>query len=217
MPLFVRDGVTYGPLKAINEAAGNEVKWQPGRIDLAPKLTDLETVVKKVKDSCVMIYAYAGNKISQGSGFFYDGHIVTAKHIIEGYSKIIVYTDDSIYGTEVKRIPLDTTLDIALLDMDGPTVTLGDSDKLVEGQELVAITSPKGCKNSIDECIYTGAAYDYGKYYMGISESEMEGGSSGGGIFLADSKLIGMNVLGEGHDNAAIPINDLKPILEKLK
>lgn len=49
--------------------------------------------------------------------------------------------------------------------------------------------------------------------FLTISESNINNGSSGGAIFNYQSELIGMVV----KTAYAIPINDLKPILEKLK
>ena len=51
---------------------------------------------------------------------------------------------------------------------------------------------------------------------MGISEENMIGGSSGGAIFNIDGELVAMNIRGNEGSNFAIPINDLKPILQKL-
>ena len=95
-----------------------------------------------------------------------------------------------------------------------PSLALGDSSKLTEGEKLVSITSPMMTKNAIDECVYSGNRW-YGKQlYMTISEHSMQGGSSGGAVFNYDSEVISMIV----KENLAIPINLIKPILEeKLK
>lgn len=180
------------------------------------KPTDLEKVVKDCKNSCVMIYAYKDNIINQGSGWVYNGYIVTAKHVVDGYKKIEVYTDDTDNPRMAQIYYVDDKLDLAILKASIilPSLKLGDSDKLIEGERIVAITSPNWTQNMIDECLYSGNGW-YGKQlYMTISEHSMQGGSSGGAVFNYDSEVIGMMV----RENLAIPINLIKPILEeKLK
>lgn len=175
----------------------------------------VETVAKNCKDSCVMIYAY-GDKTVQGSGWVYNGYIVTAKHVIEGAEKIDIFIDDSIYGVSGTVHYIDPDLDVAILkaDIDLPSVTLGDSDKLVEGQKLVAITSPMGVQNTLDECIYSGPAYVDSGTYLTISEGNLINGSSGGAAFNPKGELIGMTVKGNDGGGMAIPINQIKPILK---
>ncbi len=179
-----------------------------------------EYVARNCKDSCVMIYAYADKKI-QGSGWVYDGYIVTAKHVIEGAERIEVFPDDSIYGGYATVEYTDSEQDVAVLKLDRdlglPSVTLGDSDKLVEGQKLVAIASPAGVQNTIDECIYSGSAYTSSGMLMAVTENNLIGGSSGGAIFNLNGELAAMNIRGNDGGNFAIPINQIKPILEKLK
>jgi S1-C subfamily serine protease len=173
--------------------------------------TDLETVAKNCKDSCVMIYAYKGDKITQGSGWVYKGYVITARHVIEGATKIDVFTDDSLYGIPGTIHYVDTEIDVAVLKSDTgmPSVALGDSDKLVEGQKLIGIHSPKGTQNMIDECVYSGYSEYDDRGYMMISENSLDFGSSGGAIFDSAGNVIGMVV----KDSMAIPINELKSIL----
>jgi len=180
-----------------------------------------EYVAKNCKDSCVMIYAYRGDEWNQGSGWVYNGYVVTAKHVIEGAERIEVFPDDSIYGACATVEYADPDIDLAVLKLDRdlglPSVTLGDSDKLVEGQTLISITSPSGSKNFIDQCLFSGFKDDFGKRWVGISDTFMSGGSSGGAVFSVHGKIIGMARMGIDRIQSAIPINDIKPILERFK
>ena len=188
------------------------------------ELTDLETVVKDTKDSCVMIYAYLPDgSTSQGSGWVYKGYVITAKHVVAGAEKIDIFTDDEPYGVSGTVYYSDLKLDVAIIrtDTGKPSVTLGDSDKLTEGQKLVAITSPKGVMNVIDECINSGISDEL----LMISEGNLIAGASGGAVFDYNSNIIAMmQYSNEGGSYAgsagsyAIPINDIKQILnDKLK
>ena len=179
--------------------------------------TDLEQVVANTKDSCVMIYAFYTNRtVNQGSGWAYEGYIVTARHVIEGAHLVSISTDDSENDRIGKIVYKDDKLDLAILkaDISLPSVKLGDSDELIEGEKLVSITSPEGAKNMIDECLFSGNAADN---HFSVSESAIAPGSSGGAVFNYNSEVIGM-VVTSGYENAGlIPINNIKPILKNIK
>lgn len=214
--LYMYGGMVYLQASKAAEAFGFDRTFDGKKLSYTRKLTDLETVAKKCKDSCVMIYAY-GAKTFQGSGFVYNGYIVTAKHVIEGATKIDVFLDDSLYGVPGTVHYIDPKLDVAIIkaDIDLPSVTLGDSDKLIEGEKLVSITSPNRHLNAIDECIYNGPYEDETGKSMYVSESGTDGGSSGGAIFNANGEIVAMLVAGAAEIDEGIPINDLKHLLSK--
>ena len=222
----VNDGTTWGfntiPIRAFFESIGYAVDWdsKSNTILLESPLTDLETVAKNCKDSCVMIYAYLpGGIVSQGSGWVYNGYVITAKHVVEGADKIDLYFDDEKYGIGASIVPIDTSLDVAVLATytTKPSVILGDSDKLREGENLVAITSPKGSKNMIDECIYSSKVITKTENDLGLTETFITNGSSGGAVFNKKSEIIGLVYVSCEGFSGAIPINDIKSILEQLK
>ncbi|NLE26278.1 MAG: hypothetical protein GX625_13225 [Clostridiaceae bacterium] len=216
-PMYNYEYTNYASIRGVAEALGLDITVTDKRIDFTSPLTDLETVAKNCKDSCVMIYAYKGDYRYQGSGFVYNGYIVTAKHVVDGAEKIYVFFDDSIYSTKGMVVPIETDLDVAVLKVDTtmPSVKLGDSDKLIEGQRLVSITSPKDAKNTIEGCLYSSML----ESKLIISDTIMTGGSSGGAIFNLKGELIGVqrSLITDTEIVLATPINDIKPILEKLK
>ena len=210
---------TYAPIQAIAKALGGKAFIENNIVKMEV-YTDLETVVKNCKDSCVMIYAYENENVTmQGSGWVYNGYIITAKHVIKDAANIGVYLDDSINGITATVYYTDPALDVAILKADTkmPSVTFGDSDKLIEGEKLVSITSPNGAQNFLDECTYTGVEYNSEGDLLGIVDTYMTSGSSGGPIFNYQSELVGMAVMGDAGFMSAIPINDIKPMLEKIK
>jgi S1-C subfamily serine protease len=216
--LYAYRGMNYAPVSVIADAFGLDRSYKDGKLEFSRKLTDLETVVKNCKDSCVMIYAY-GDKTLQGSGFVYNGYVITAKHVVEGANKIDVFVDNSLYSVYGTVCYLDPKLDIAIVKANTkmPSVVLGDSDKLIEGEKLVSVTSPKGHQNAVDECVYNGPYFDESGKNISISESGMDNGSSGGAVFDYTGELIGLEMAGGIEGHTAIPINDIKPILQKLK
>jgi hypothetical protein len=217
MPLYNYQYTNYASIRGVAEALGLDIKVTDKRIDFTSPLTDLETVAKNCKDSCVMIYAYKDDMRYQGSGFIYNGYVITAKHVVDGAKTIDVFLDDSIYSISASTVPIETDLDIAVLKAytTNPSVVLGDSDKLIEGQKLVSITSPKDAKNTIEGCLYSSML----ESKLIISDTIMTGGSSGGAIFNLKGELIGVqrSLITDTKIVLATPINDIKPILEKLK
>jgi S1-C subfamily serine protease len=217
------NGRNFTSAADVAKAMGGTVKWNglTKTVEVKTPRTDLETVVANVKDSAVMIYVYKGDQLTaSGSGFYYNGYVITAKHVTDLGNKYAIFTDDNKYGTYAESlVKLDTTLDVSALKvkLDIPSVKLGDSDGLIEGQKLVSISSPSGVINIIDECLYSGIfEYTEGKG-LNLSESNMQPGSSGGAIFNYKSEIVGMNTNGAVGANNAIPINDLKFLLTKLK
>lgn len=185
------------------------------------RLTDLEQVVANTKDSCVMIYAYRSDGSGeQGSGWAYGDYIVTAKHVVEEAKKIEIFTDNSNIASRGTIEYIDDELDVAILKLNTrtlPSVTLGDSDTLIEGEKLVAITSPQGAQNVVEECTFAGKLITETQDDLNISDTITLGGSSGGAVFNYESELIAMIYGGYEGLSQAIPINKIKPILEKLK
>ena len=177
-------------------------------------------LAKACRDSCVMIYAYQ-NDLHIKALMGIKGYIITAEHVIRNADRIEVFPDDSVYGAYATVEYADPDIDFAVLKLDRdfglPSVTLGDSDKLVEGQTLISITSPSGSKNFIDQCLFSGFKDDFGKRWVGISDTFMSGGSSGGAVFSVDGKIIGMARMGIDGIQSAIPINDIKPILQNYQ
>jgi S1-C subfamily serine protease len=218
-----QDGRNFTSAADVAKAMGGTVAWNgvTKTVEIKTPRTDLETVVANVKDSAVMIYVYKGDQLTAtGSGFYYNGYVITARHVTDYGDKYLIFTDDNKYSVYAESlVKLDTKLDVSALKLklDIPAVKLGDSSKLIEGQKLVAITSPGGTQNSVDECIYSGLQFYDNKYSINLSEVEMNGGSSGGAIFNKQSELVAMNTNGDVFTNSAIPINDLKPLLSKLK
>ena len=89
---------------------GLDINIKDTRIDFTSK--SLETIAKNCKDSCVMIYTYKNGMTSQGSGWAYNGYIITAKHVVDGFGKVDIFTDDSVYSVPGTVYYTDPELDI---------------------------------------------------------------------------------------------------------
>lgn len=143
-----------------------------------------------------------------GSGWVYDGsgHIVTNNHVVEGAGssgKVRIELPD---GTrrQAKIIGRDSAYDLAVLQVDpkGLTpLTIGSSDEVVVGDEVVAVGSPLGLGSTVTAGIVSAlerpvAAGEAGdeSYISAIqTDAAINPGNSGGPLLNADGDVIGVN------------------------
>ncbi len=172
-----------------------------------------------------------------GSGFIIneDGEIVTNKHVIAGSSKVqVTLADQKQYDADV--LGVDSRDDLAILKINAghklPSLPLGDSDKLLVGQKVLAIGNPFGYGGTLT----TGIVSALGRKLENEDGVQMEGliqtdaainpGNSGGPLLDSSGNVIGVNTLILGSQTAsgqagsigigfAMPITRVKAMLEE--
>ncbi|MFE4669433.1 S1C family serine protease [Streptomyces sp. NPDC056716] len=122
-------------------------------------------VASAVSPSIVEINATSNAGSSTGSGVIItsDGEIITNNHVITGASQIQVVTDDGKqYSATV--VGTDPAKDLALIKLDDASglkaATLGDSDGVQVGDEVVAIGSPEGLTGTVTSGIVSALDRD---------------------------------------------------------
>jgi len=164
-----------------------------------------------------------GKPISQGSGFLVskDGLIVTNYHVIaEGNSAVAKLPDGAFYAVD-GVLRFDKARDVAVIKAHGQnfqTLTLGNSDQVQVGEEVVAIGNPLSLDSTVSNGIVSGmrAVKEDGGKFLQIT-APISTGSSGGPLFNMDGGVIGITTMylkGGENLNFAIPINDAKPLIE---
>ncbi|WP_157859189.1 S1C family serine protease, partial [Streptomyces pathocidini] len=122
-------------------------------------------VASAVGPSVVEITATSQTGQSTGSGVITtsDGEILTNNHVISGASQIKVTFSDGKTAT-AQVVGTNPDLDIALLKADGvrglKAATLGDSDSVRVGDEVVAIGSPEGLSGTVTSGIISALHRD---------------------------------------------------------
>lgn len=122
-------------------------------------------VAKAVSPSIVEINATSNAGESTGSGVIItsDGEIITNNHVISGATAIKVSTSDGKTYT-AKVVGTDSKKDLALIKLEnasGLTVaTLGNSDGVQVGDEVVAIGSPEGLTGTVTSGIVSALDRD---------------------------------------------------------
>jgi hypothetical protein len=155
-----------------------------------------------------------------GSGFYTsaDGNIVTNCHVISGAKTLkITENDGEVYEGSVRIIAYSEESDIAVLDIN-KTVNLflntGDSGKVELGEEIYAIGSPLGLKNTLSSGIISSIREGIFQISAPISE-----GSSGGVLLNTRGEAVGITFAGiDLGENLgfAIPINEYTKLSKNL-
>lgn len=143
-------------------------------------------VAKAVSPSIVEINATSNAGSSTGSGVIItnDGEIITNNHVVAGASSVEVRTSDGkTYTADV--VGTESSKDLALIKLNGASgltpATLGNSDGVQVGDEVVAIGSPEGLTGTVTSGIVSALNRD-----VTVSTNESQGqqqqqGQQGGG------------------------------------
>ena len=180
-------------------------------------------------------FGYVEQQEGSGSGSILDqnGNILTNYHVIEGAQKLSVSMGGKRdYPAEVVGGDADTDLAvIRLLEKpDGPltVVPLGDSEKLVVGQKVLAIGNPFG----LDRTLTTGVISGLQRPIRARNNRLIEGaiqtdasinpGNSGGPLLDSHGRMIGINsqILSPSGSSAgvgfAVPAGIAKRVVPQL-
>ncbi len=170
---------------------------------------------------------------SLGSGFIIspEGFILTNNHVVKDATDILVRLSD---GREFKAetVGRDPPTDVALIHLVNPpknlpTVVLGDSDAVRQGDFVVAMGSPLGLRDTATLGIVSakhrsnlGIGGTYDDFLQ--TDAAINPGNSGGPLFNLRGEVIGINTaivspqMGSGI-GFAVPINVPKSILPQLR
>ena len=212
-----------------------------------------EQIYSTLSGGVVMVLAELGGSTDQfgqpqggqalGTGFVVDGegYILTNAHVVDengqrASSVTVVFNKG---GSETQRVPgqlvgVDVGSDVAVIKVDPAKVDLkplplGDSDKVVVGEPVVAIGNPLGYDFSITSGIVSATgrslkAPNGQTIPNGIqTDAAINQGNSGGPLIDSAGMVIGINeqIASSGGGNQglgfAVPINTAVRSLEQLK
>lgn len=182
-------------------------------------------------------------KVGGGTGFIVtaDGLVVTNKHVVsDGDAEYTIITNDGVeYGAKaVSQDPMNDLALIKIIPKNGdstkiktfPAVEFGDSDSVQIGQSILAIGYALGeYQNTVTKGIISARGREITAGGMeGITtlsgliqtDAAINAGNSGGPLINLKGQVIGMNVaMAQGAQGIgfAIPINDVKPVLESVQ
>jgi S1-C subfamily serine protease len=179
-----------------------------------------------------------GGGTATGSGFLIDteGHIVTNNHVVEEANKVEVKlgASDTTYDAEV--VGTDPATDVALLKVDAPAdqlhpLSLGDSSKVLVGEQVVAIGNPFGLDRTVTAGIVSAlqrqiqAPNGFSISHVIQTDAAINPGNSGGPLIDSSGRVIGINSQiqtggGSGGNvgiGFAVPINTAREVVRQIE
>ncbi len=165
-----------------------------------------------------------GHPLAQGSGFLVskNGHIVTNYHVIKNGASAVIKLPNGAFFAVDGVLASDKARDVAIIKAHGNdfrTLTLGDSNRLQVGEEVVAIGNPLSLESTVSNGIVSAirTVEDEGGKFVQIT-APISPGSSGGPLFNMAGEVVGIttsHLIGGQNLNFAIPINDVKLMLSR--
>ena len=168
-----------------------------------------------------------------------SGQVLTNNHVIENATSIQAQIEGTGRSYKATVVGYDATNDVALLQLQGldtwPTVTLGDSDNVAIGDQVVAVGNalgrigPPSVSNGVVTNLHQQIQADdgFGGFEVLRDAVQIQGnilpGDSGGPL-LEDGKVVGMVTAGSagfrrrsGTTGFAIPINRAMSIVQQIR
>jgi tetratricopeptide (TPR) repeat protein len=177
-------------------------------------------VFEAVSPSIVVVHTFdaKGEILRLGSGVVLPGGMVaTNYHVLKGADHFSVLYKRKEYSAALYYSDADR--DVCTLTISGlkvPTVILGDTTSLKVGSRVYAIGAPQGLELTLSEGIISSLRPAGGGNYLQFT-APISSGSSGGGLFSEEGKLIGLTTfyMTEGQQlNFAVPV---EWVVESLK
>jgi len=175
-------------------------------------------------------------QVGGGSGFVVspDGLILTNKHVVSDVDAEYTVVMNGGKRYPAKLLASDQLLDVAVLKIEAqnlPVVTLGNSDKIANGQTVIAIgyvlgqyenTVTKGIISGIKRRVVAGDGTGSSEVLEAAIQTDaaINPGNSGGPLLNLRGEVIGINTaINRGGEAVgfALPINSIKTIIESVK
>lgn len=231
-----------GPMTALGTAYlfPNGLSGPISSLNQEQESTQTEGEVGEVADTVLPSVVSIRTANGGGSGVVIssDGQILTNAHVVaaaEGGPIEVLFNDGSSARAEV--LGSDPVSDIAVIQAEGRNdltpATLGDSEQVGVGAEVVAIGSPLGLSGTVttgvvsalNRPVNTGQSGQTSTVINAIqTDAAINPGNSGGPLVNMNGEVIGINtaIAGVSQDSGsvglgfAIPINQVRPIAEQL-
>jgi S1-C subfamily serine protease len=220
--------------------------------EVSPSITrkpgSVASIAQRVLPAVVSIEVRVGQSGDTGSGVVVDGrngYIVTNNHVISAAAGVdgaeirAVFSDGS--GSAARIVGRDPASDVAVIKVEKPglvTASLGNSDKALVGDPVVAIGSPLGLAGTVTSGIVSalhrpvrlsGEGSDTNAVINAIqTDAPINPGNSGGALVDSTGAVIGINTAmlaatgangsagGSTGLGFAIPINTVRDIAQQL-
>jgi serine protease Do len=210
------------------------------RASAGPACTEpIPDIFQRVSPSVVYISAVAidpfgvPSRVNSlvGSGFIIsdDGLVLTNSHVVFGHQAIAVTLDDGV-KVRGKLLGADPILDLAVLSIPVrrgryPKATLGDSDAVRIGEDVLAIGNPAGLEQTLTRGVVSGVNRFQPESPLSLTrpliqtDAPINPGNSGGPLLNRCGEVIGINtslLTDVQNIGFAVPINIAKRVIPDL-
>jgi len=188
-----------------------------------PESEDVTSAVAKVEPAVVMVEVEDG----MSSGMIIDklGYILTCYHVVEGIQSatVILMGGGQYQGTVVGKDELGdyAIIKITASGFDFPVVTLGNSDKLEIGEDVMAVGYSLGLEGgvTVSKGIISAFRHEEGMRYV-QTDAAINPGNSGGPLINLNGDVIGMATFKVVHEAVegmgfAVAINSAEPFISE--
>ena len=173
-----------------------------------------------------------GQGFGSGSGFVYDGakgYVITNNHVIDGADELLVLVNEEEF--EATLVGTDPLSDVAVVQVKLapgqtlPTATLGNSDTVRVGDNVIAIGAPFGFTGTVTTGIISAKqrVLGTGPYDQFLqTDASINPGNSGGPLFDMNGAVIGVNtaIISRSGSSAgigfSIPSNHVKWVADTI-
>lgn len=169
----------------------------------------------------VLTYDADGIQFARGSAVVIAKEtLLTNCHVLAKAKRFVIKQDNISYEGKLQYLDVERDLcQITVRNLNAPAVPLGDSDKLVVGQHVYTLGNPENLELTLSEGLVSALRQDEDSGLKLIQTSApFSMGSSGGGLFDEEGRLIGITTLihRRGQNlNFAMPINYLRELPER--
>lgn len=164
-----------------------------------------------------------GRPLSIGSGVVVGpGSVVTNCHVLSKASRVVVGRENVTYGASLEHP--DPERDLCLLkvaNFHAPAVAMAGVDSLKVGARVYAIGSPRGLEQTISDGLLSGIRRTESGHFTALQITvPISKGSSGGGLFDAQGRLVGITTfqVRDGQNlNFALPAGWIAEIPQRAR
>jgi serine protease Do len=158
-----------------------------------------------------------------------EGYILTNNHVVDGATEVTVGLSDK-REFHARVVGTDPKSDIAVLKIDAPNlqyITIGDSNKVQVGDQVLAIGNPFGVGQTVTMGIVSAmergglGIEDYEDFIQ--TDAPINPGNSGGALVNDRGELIGINtaILAHGSEGNqgigfAVPVNLARQVMTAI-
>jgi S1-C subfamily serine protease len=185
---------------------------------------DSAQITKKVSPAVVLIKGTTSSGELLGTGFIIssDGKIATNLHVVEGLKNGGVQLASGEKFDSFTVLAFDARKDIAIIKIPGfdlPTMTLGNSNNVEVGEQVLAVGSPLGLQGTVTTGVVSAMRDDPtgGGFKVLQTDASVNPGNSGGPLINRQAEVIGIvtfKIRGGENLNFAIPINYLRGLAD---